>query len=279
MSGGVGISPPAGSGGGVRAWYMDWQTRTANSQADADVQDGGKSNVQYGGQWAASPPGRWLTVLSASGLGFPAGMTNVLRVELGASTVSQMLGIEGLWNTIADGGSIYFRYYQRVDFANGFDTGSMHHIQHDGHGTIGSEWKILTGVSGHVSFRLHAPPSDSNGAYDIKNTGAAVMNRTSVYRIEWHWTRSGSNLAVEVRIYDSTDTLIATGADFLSANFGTPLTANNSLTPYTAATVQKLEVGNNGPNLSGRDHSEYMYLAGFAVSFGDWLGSWNATYH
>lgn len=290
------VAPVGGGGGGVSLdWFSDWRAGTGSG--GAAIHDGTGANAKWGSDSGGNVGTANLQVIAASGLGFPAGMTNVLQSVLPTTTVSSMVRTtKGKFPSPSTGQYIYYRWYMRCDFPNltdGFDTGGLsnHPITSDnineagsGPGELKWEYHQMNVASNQLNWWFEIEPFNSSQKYRLSNVGGAVMMRTSTYMLEQRLLRTGAATAkVALRITDSSNALIATETNFINNNNGTTtLAADNPDIPLGSdpdAQFQTFSCGNNGPNLdAGRSAPASTYWGGWATrvsaSASDWIGTY-----
>jgi hypothetical protein len=256
----VSATPPPG---GSIAWSSDWRTSTGTS--GTALRDGGK----WTGELCDHPVAQ---VVPASGLGFPAGMTHVLRSEY-SNDLCRMVRATNQWTAPAVGQSIYFRIYYRNAAPDGANIGQAHPVQAT---SIAWEWKIRMPSNGITTLQWIFP----NLAYPDTHYDAPV-NTHQTYRLEWRIQRvSSSTCKVQVRVYDSGNVLIHDNNTFRSESYGGttyPLATRNPDMPCSGdSDFRTLEVGNNGP-ITTVGPGVYVYWGGAAVSLTGWVGPYSPT--
>lgn len=205
--GSAGVYVPAGA---TQDWFADWRTGTGST--NAVLQDTDKFNTIGG---------LGLSVISASGLGFPGEMANVLRVTPQESNGGYgFLRKTGL-GAVGVGESYYRRWYMRVEstadiYVSAPDDGETHPFQ-DGNANGDSNWLC------HV---WHSDPGSGFWTPELRgHTGSGILQRYrfgalaygAVHRVELHVHRTATTeFTMDARCYDTDDTtlLAASGADW-----------------------------------------------------------------
>jgi len=261
--------PP--SGGLVYA--SDWRTATGTSNNAKS--DGGKWNdlsVDGGG------PANRIEVISAAGLSFPSGMANVLKVLMPQANWQNsywnILVTKG-WALPAIGGSIYFRLYFRHD-VDGSGGDDMHNPQTGPPGSCPYTRQHVLSRPNTTALRFAV----GNKNNDSTNVHVWECNknlaRQTTYRVEEQYIRQATNSwKVHVRVYDSSDTMIASDPDFIDGYTGIVL--SNFTGTITSGTdcLRNWMIG--FPNqLCGSDTAahQHCYYGGYAVSLTDWCGAY-----
>lgn len=288
------VAPQGGGGGGSGTldWFSDFRNGTGFGATA--VHDGTGANAKWGGESGNNYGTNKLQVIAATGLGFPAGMTNVLEAVLDTTSISAMIRTgKGKWTspTVGTTPYMYLRWHQRCDYPNsntGYDPGGLgnHPVMADniigdgGPGELKWEFHIDDVSGGNLTFIADYNPQQGVKRYQLSNSGGAVMARTSVYCIEQRLQRTASATAkADLRITNSSGALIATSANYISVNspFGS-LAADNpdiDLGSDPDAQFQTITFGNNGPS-GTRNTSASVYYGGMAVrissSSTDWIG-------
>ena len=248
----------------------DWSTAAGNG-ANA-VFDGGKwdNSVDGGG------PADRMTVVSASGLGFPAGMSNVLRILYRNNDNEYWnVNVEDGWTLPPIGGSLYFRLYFRHDVA-GATGGQLHTVQTGPPGNcpftaeLQFEKVSTTGIDFYIS-NYGGSSSSSNG-----HDWTVRLAKNTTYRIEEQYVRTGTNAwKPHARLYDANNTLLFDDDDFDDTYTGVTMAQfTGNITSGTDCFRNKM-IGNPGDG-GGRGSSDaahqHIYYGGFAVSHDGWIG-------
>jgi hypothetical protein len=253
-------------------WFADWRTGTGST--NAVLQDTDKFGTIGG---------LGLEVVSASGLGFPGDMANVLRVTPQESNGGYgFLRKTGL-GAIGVGQSDFRRWYCRVEstadiYVSAPDDGETHPFQ-DGNANGDSNWLF------HV---WHSDPGGVGGwSPEFRgHTGGGILQRYrfgalaygAVHRFERKVTRtSTTEFTMDARAYDTNDTtlLAASGAAWNSEfEAGTMADRTFTIRPgYEDVFCDGQNAALNGLG-SGNWSVEtlYMYQGGLAMRRSDWCG-------
>jgi hypothetical protein len=258
-----GTTPPPGGGTGSALFSSDWRS--------GDLLDGGKWK-RWGGQGI-------LNIVSASGLGFPSGMTNVMRVAMGTGSFD-WVEANGKWSLPAVGQSRSFRMYLRnnVGDING-GWSSTHPVESKGtDGSIGGNfyaWHIGSNTNGTFPIALATSAPYPRNYWTMANgTGSTLgtLNKQTTYRIEWKFTRTGgSQYSLDMRVYGADDRTMVGDRNTIEAWGGSSLASNPNGITVDDAFMTGIRIGlNGGFSASG---SQYVYYGGFAVC-DDWCGAY-----
>lgn len=285
------IPPTTGITGGALDWFSDWRNAIGNT--DAALQDGTKWNT-----YVSTPVRELATVMSASGLGFPAGMTNVFRYEIPNNNTACQPKVSGQWTMPAVGEYQYLRYYIRCDFPDGLNPADQHfvHIGDDEGPASYESCYFLNGVEGGIgggvlngNYRIQFMPNWQSVATSDTAWYNIYLTTTQVYRIELRMLRSGTNqVRYASRVYDSAGNLRATAGrdeqvwfEYYGAqgwndlpDFVLDITAGTAVNHF-----ERMEIGYNGSSPTGVfTPTPYVYLGGMAVrvssSSDDWIGAY-----
>jgi hypothetical protein len=264
---------------GALLFQSDWSTGLGNTTSALRDTNQAKPWTQ-----ALIPTGaaNVSEVVSAAGLGFPAGMTNVLRIRHLANTVrSGGVQAQAIWPAPGVGQSLFFRVYLRNEIADsaGDLTGAL-----NGHHPIEP-------ISGNCAFAYNWTFSSKNdGTFPISfNTLEDAFPRTRwrlgkptqnllknhTYRLEWRITRVSNGHTVSVRIYDQSGTLVFDDNNIWDSQ-GTATLAAQPVLVITNSCLDKLFVGTNGPSsFNGMFTSDqFNYFGGVMVRSDTWCGAY-----
>jgi hypothetical protein len=249
---------------GTTIFESDW--RTATGTGTTALRDGTKWSewVNYGGP-------QLLSVVPATGMGFPAGMTNVLRVlQMGEQDAEHMQLTNGVPAPSA-GSHLYYRIYTRVDEAA--QGGGSDHPVEPVPGSCPFLWtfKRSIGANGWTpEWQFSNTPSEEWWNLRVQ------LQKNTVYRIEWHFFfTTASTFKFDTRIYDAAGTLLYTDVDFLSGNFlNQTLQARDPDFRNTQNDCfRHLFVGNNG-QANWNATNTYTYWGGVKVCRDGWCGAY-----
>lgn len=286
---------PAGGGGGGGGTVLlssDWAT--ALGQSNAAILDTDKpSGWEYLGH-GGGPENNRLEVISSSGLGFPASMTNVLRSLLPAGT-QNYTQIQRDWTPIAVGETLYYRVYFRQAMAD--SEGSLSHAGNhtiescNGGGAFGSDggWTFAWGNNADGTFLLQWRFNVYGNAHVIgfgtETEGSPTyLDKNKTYRIEWSIERVGTSLAeFHGRVYDEAvsttvpvfDDTNMSGYDYDGGNHrGTIASGYGTNLPLQNNSFGTVELGPNGVGWT-LAANQYAYYGGMRMVLG---GSWIGPY-
>jgi hypothetical protein len=179
------IQGEAVGGGGEPAresglFSSDW--RHATGAGDEATRDGASGSER----WTSIDNGGWITVVSAAGLGFPDGMTNVIRFTQHGDTESSEVQKNGIGSPPSIGEIRRWRLYWRCDEGNqpSYDHGIQPSI-----GSCAVTWAIKKSPqAGGVHIFHQFGDTGGDQYYGLINsaTGANILlAKNTVYRFEW----------------------------------------------------------------------------------------------
>lgn len=258
-----GTTPPPSGGNGSALFSSDWRS--------GDLLDGGKWR-RWGGQGI-------LNIVSSSGLGFPSGMTNVMRVAMGTGSFD-WVEANGKWSLPAVGQSRAFRMYLRNNVANiSGGWSSTHPVESKGtDGSIAGNfwaWHLGSNTNGTFPIALAVSAPYPRNYWTMANgTGSTLgtLNKQTTYRIEWKFTRTGGNqYSLDMRVYGADDRTLVADRNSIEAWGGSSLASNPNGITVDDAFMTGIRIGlNGGFSASG---TNYVYYGGFAVC-SDWCGAY-----
>lgn len=233
--------------------------------------------VLDGGKWARWGDNGALASVSAAGLGFPAGMSNVLRVTMGTGTFDWVQA-SGKWSLPAIGGSRAFRvYFRNAVTATSGGWAATHPIESKGtDGSIaGNFYAWHVGAAGELALGTEAPwPRNYLSTSSTTNADVGRLPKNTTYRLEWKWTRANAtDYRLDVAIYDAAGAKVEDRTTFKAWGGGT--LASYGSAPFTLDdwAVTGLRLGINGGFAASG--AQYVYWGGFAVC-ADWCGPYAA---
>ena len=248
-------------------WESDWSNSTGNS-SDA---------LLDGGEWDSIMDNNdVLYVVDSSGLGFPAGMQNVLRWSIPQGSAGKMVHVEGNWAAPSVGDSLYYRWYHLSTVADGEPAGGMqmHWLQ-----ASSLAWLFLSRApsTARQLMSLDVLLNYPDNRFYWQNTSSIAQQLTNqVYRFEMKLLRTSSTQGnVSLRVYDGNNNLIADSDDWLNDNLNS-LTNRNIIINLSDADYHTFEIGNNDVNAASAA-TGYMYAGGFAVCDTTWCGAYGAA--
>lgn len=244
-----------------------WDAATGTS--DNAVTDGSVWNGPTGSSLL-------LEVIASTGLDFPSGMTNVLRIEQPENTGHNAINLgPGAWDLPANGSSIWKRIYWRNNATSVGKSGLLHPLQScaSGGSLCGDLWWKHDYPGGSV-WKLLIQPQDTTWPNNQFTPGSVFAFNTT-YRIEWEFARiSTTTWNLHCRIYDSSDVLLYEDADFGNAQSGS-LADTPTITTDTPESQQECFLAfQGGEGVPGG--GEFMYFGGWAVSLADWCGPYSS---
>lgn len=273
--GGDGPNGPGGQPADL-AFASDWST--ARGTAANAVSDGGKwaLNIDNG---ATVAPDR-MEIIAASGLGFPGGMSNILKVrhpEALTSSYYWNVSVINGWPLPPSGESLYKRMYFRHDIG-GTGGGDMHSVSTGPPGACPYSWGFQFARAGTSQFEFSI--STTVAGNEHRWTFNQLLNRETTYRIECAFLRQDVNLwRMHARLYGPNEALLGDDAAFNCTWHGT-----HTLQSYTGSITsvtdchRNLMIGQqNQPGRGSTDPAhENMYYGGVAISLSDWCGPYVA---
>lgn len=302
-----GVTGTVGGGGSAAPQFIaNWSTGTGQSLTA--LQDGGLFNY-IDSNWGVGNPYRG-EVVSASGLGFPAGLANVFSFGMTPSSTPPKdsrggVAVSGASTGIpvpAIGETTFHRFYFRnairdavpgganAHFFQGWDTGTT--LNPAGSSPSQHWWyKFGSRADGRFPWRLEWQRSSELGGDNwealiepfspLAVTDLLLKNTT--YLIEVAYTRTGANaFTITTRIDAAgTDvryhTFAPTGSSFI------PLSTRNTNVRLDPETLRTCWIGNNdpGPTFTGADPElDKLYVGAVAIavrsSATDWIGAFES---
>lgn len=278
--------PPPGTGG-TPIFHSDWSSATGSS--DAAIRDNGKAtpwSARWGGQGS-------LNVVPATGLGFPATMTNVLRVQHYQQDFDWVMA-NNIWSVPAIGSAIYFRVYIRNTVDNAVDAGSSyastHPVESEGNpnGISGGYYAMHYGSYSDGTFPFFVAMNNATYPYNGWTPGAPTSNhggrnydpatlvKNTTYRVEWKFTRTAANrYDFDMRIYGGDDKTLLFDRTNIYAWGGNRQTiaTNGTGLSIDDSHVSDLRIGINGGFAT--PSPQFVYWGGFAVCSDDWCGAYS----
>lgn len=255
----------------------------------------GDAAVGDGGLWAVENSGDdRLTVVSAAGLDFPAGMTNVLHIRYRSSPYTPAngrpycaVGKEDMTTAPSQvGDKVFYRYYFRSEVTVNPGYGSHHPVQSafeagDCPGVCSVNHAHGSTFSWHTA-NLSMPTYDDTHRWFKDSFWGASLSANKTYRAEWCLEKAGAeSYKLSVRIYDSSDVLLADDDDFV-CNINSH---NHTLADWNASPGNNINSANVGCiahlwlthqgdwNVTDEDGNRIWY-GGVAASETQWCGPW-----
>ncbi len=250
-------------------FHSDWSTATGETSAallDTDKPipwDSFRSNSSS------------YQIVVATGLDFPT--TNVLRTDAiwRGSPAGAFAGGNRLSNGIpnpAVGNSLFYRVYLRVATPDAYTADNLTHPYQDGPSGSQTNWQheVVTSPNGTWIHRLN-----TGNAWPNNRWPSPTLNKNQTYRFELQIHRIGTTTwNAHVRLYDSSDRLIATDADYNNINNSANLASTPTFTFNNISFLTGLQIGGNG--WAGGVAGDYGFIAyywgGLCVRTNDWCG-------
>jgi hypothetical protein len=283
----AGIAGMSGSGGAALGGLASSGSGSHSAGGDTLVESNwtngtgtGTTAVGDDGIWAVNQgvAGDQLEVIAATGLDFPAGLSNVLRIRQEGEPDFCDVQITGLPQPGA-GADRFYRVYLRWDEAaqSGYDHG-MQPIP----GTCAIDWALKRNprTGGVHHFHQFGNAASDEPYFGLIDTGGndILLSRTATYRYEFHFHfLSTTTFQVGgIRIYNSSNTLLYTAANFYHLDFpGDSAHRLDTMNPtFTVGSTcfQNFMLGNNGQ--SGWTATEtFTYYGAFKIRTADWCGA------
>lgn len=236
-----------------------WDAATGN--AVAAYSDGNK--------WSDFNFTAGLNVVSTGAAGgtWPIDMNNVLDAMVDG-VHSPDVHLAGVFTTPTSGNSVWYRTYIRAPIPENVVSNSNHCIEPNS-GTPAFDWGFLVQPNSATTWYLQFY-NDLNGSahrYDL-NTN---LDQGMVYRLEWQFKKlAGANAwQIFIRIYDASDTLLYTEANFIGLNSEGALSGIASSTIAESSVNGDLLLGVNGLATAA---SRHLYFGGVALRTDNWCG-------
>jgi hypothetical protein len=280
-------------GGGVLPedfiFHTDWAT--ALGSGDDALRDTDKTVPWDSTQNAAAED---LEVIDATGLGFPAGMANVLEHTFnpnettGHGRAAFLILPEGSIAAPGIGETLYHRIYIRCDYAgiNQVAAGSHHPLENE-QGSSGSvlwNWHPGAASDGTWANLLYwddpgtVPTNWHHQNSNNYNNAANRLDQEAVYRYEWAITREDTaSYSMKVRIYDTDDVTLlfpdtnGTETKMVNSNGSSTLLLEGAVLEGDVDILTGVRLGNNGWGVPV-DGTQKDYWGGFAIRTEDWCG-------
>lgn len=252
----------------------DWSTEIGATENACT--DGGAFNV------TTNLDTDYLDVVSASGLDFPVGMSNVLRVRRNGTGHSTDVRAQGLWSVPSVGQKLFYRIYLRNDISNavGDQAVSNHAVQFvDGVPAFEFNIWVDSWANGNFKHRWNNGNSDNSKRFrpGTDNPQVAATAKFATWRLEWMLERTGtSTWFFDYRTYNSAGTLVYDRSNYYNNNGSQTLDAyldGGGTMSVTAANTDKIQIGSSGGEWSFSS-DQYYYFGGFMVRSDDWCGAY-----
>lgn len=266
-------------------------SRAVTDTAAVTVEAAGLLTPEFQSDWsfatgtsasALSDNGKWderavgFEVVASSGLGFPAGMANVIDVDW-----------DGVFNfartdTIsvpAIGDTRHYRWYMRVDIPDDVADLETHPIQ-DGLSAPTTNWmfKVFHNSAGDGFWRPSLWTQGNAYPFIRWTANSTALTKGEVYRVELMIDRtSATEYKTAIRIYDDANVLVADEFDFFREDSGS-LTLGSIDPTLTFYDVNELAGLNCGSNDADPEAGRYGYQGGFAVVDNQgWIGAYGSV--
>jgi hypothetical protein len=251
------------------SWFTDWRSGTGTGTTA--LRDGSGTSAKWSSEACINP---LLTVMPATGLGFPAGLANVLRTEFSAQLCRKVVRDTG-WTTPAIGEYVFYRLYFRDDMPDGANGGGAHLVEsHIGDIAWALRWQNAS--AGNFRFEWVFPrQAQSDIAFGTSlQTGAT-------YRVEWRLQRiDATNAKASVRIYNSSGTMVADDSNLLNSGSVSLATRNPSITGISSVNndLRSIDLGQSGQFGATAGPGIYVYFGGLAVRVTSDANGWIGPY-
>lgn len=252
---------------GTLLFGSDWSGDTGESTPA--VTDGGRWSV------IGNTEDR-VTVVPATGLGFPSGMENVLRIRHRTSHAVGVYRDRG-WPAPAINEHLYYRVYIRMSIAQA-DPPPLDNSAHPIMARPGTAAFALLQNLGQTfrwTLAINNSPNDNTHRFSFN------AQRDAVYRFEFHYHRLTATTArLEVRVYDAGDVLVATGSDMpcTAGHLAAHTLADVGIVVFPSAStfdgLTGMTISHEGANWGpfSDDRVNMNYYGGVAVSRSGWIG-------
>lgn len=269
--------PPPDSTPVVTAVFAsDWRSGTGSS--DAAVRDTAQA-VPWDG---VAGNGSLSEVVPATGLDFPSAHALLVRggwrsSPAGAAAENPRLNAgSGHLPVPAVGQSLFYRWYIRVVIPDSYVADDLTHPIQDGTNGSVTNWQFEVTNNANATWNMSWNVGQNawpNNRWFLQ----APLNKNQTYRVELQIQRTGTNaFNLHARVYDASNTLRYSDADFRNANGSATLAGNPSLGFTAVENLAGFQVGFNG--LNGGQESDYpidlYYQGGVAISRDGWLGAY-----
>lgn len=267
---------PSGGGGSPDAdtvFRSDFGTATGTST----------TALLDGSKWSAYEGNGIMSVVSASGLGFPASIANVMQVDYNSdSTFDWVYGTNIFPYPSNLGDSLYLRMYFRHAGTNAVDGpwASAHPMESEGghSGVAGLFWDLKLGNWADGTFPF-AWVIDSPSLYlsyvtnnDATHGAPAALTKNVTRRLELKFTNTGTNsFALDSRLYAGDDTTLIADRNSIYEWGGAALSTLSTAQPLDSTHLRSLRIGKNGGWGTGASGSK-VYWSGFRARTADWCG-------
>lgn len=255
--------------------------------ASGDLLDGGK--------WTRQIYQNVISLVSAAGHGFPAGIANVVRVRMGLEltqngqtftatdwliTATKTVNGQQVpqWSVPKVGESRAFRFYFRNENENFLGGWSATHSVESfpNGGSTPSNVKMIAmkfgnDASGTFPWVLATGEAYPKNYFAIgKDANKGTLQKNVTYRLEWKLTRMASGYTLDVRVTDPSGTVVGSASNIYAWGGGT--LASSPSVAIADANATALRFGTNGGYSAGSRAPQYFYYGAFMVC-ADWCGA------
>ena len=278
------------AGGSLPTLVGHWDWSTGTGWTDAVGRDTNKTvalTLFNGGNGGVD-------IASVAGKGFPTGIVNGVRNNRSSGSNFDWVGAQDVWAAPSVGQTLYGRIYFRneiVSTAN-LDYGACHPFESYGansggynfDGNGGYSFKLGNNTDGTTFgfvFATYGTGTQYYWGYNVTTPANSATNpallKNHTYRFEWALTRTtGNTYTLQLRLYNESGTLIASGTDWKDNYNGGGVALNSSRTTTMIDTsIRGMRVGTNGG--WGVGSAQYVYWSGLAVSLTDWCGPYDSV--
>lgn len=282
-------APSGGGGGGLPTLVGHWDWSTGTGWTDAVGRDTNKTvdlTLFNGGNGGVD-------IASVSGKNFPTGIVNGVRNDRTSGSNFDWVGAQNVWAAPTVGQTLYGRMYGRNEITSNtnLDYGACHPVEsygansggYDFDGNGGYSFKIGNNTDGTWDFVVatYGTGTQYYWGYNVASPASSATNpalaKNHTYRFEWALTRTtGNTYTLQLRLYNESGTLIASGTDWKDNLNGGGVSLDSSRTTTMIDTsIRGFRVGTNGG--WGVGSSQYMYWSGLAFSLTDWCGPYDSV--
>lgn len=237
-----------------------------------------------GGLWTDVNPDGMLEVVATTGLGFPAGMANCLKVRLVTGGNSGEVTAVGVWNVPAIGEKLFYRIYFRNDVANeqGDQLVSFHPWElNSGLAAFAYEWSTNALANGTCQCRFRFEDTgdgvEPHWQRVVPENPEEMINKFEVYRLELMLERTDTNLWIaEPRVYNDANELLYDKNNMYNDNGSETLTAflaRGGRFIIDPQYMDEMLVGSSGGAWSFTE-DQFIYWGGFMIRSDDWCGAY-----
>lgn len=288
-----------GAEGGWSAWSDTVQFVASSTVESLDFYSSWDAgNNLDGGVWEYfTVDSQYMDVVAATGLDMPAGITNVLRIEVpdhrpNPCCPAVQISVTDAWPMPGIGEAAFYRVWFRNHFPVGFSMPNLHFL-HLGHysGTAyeSTFWwqpdESAGAVASNGAHRLQFKPDWQTATTTENAWHNHYIFSDSTYRLEYKILRVDTNeLRYSTRLYGPDGTLRNSSPsqiffEYYGAEPWTRIEDFEMFVGNAASVIRVVELGYNGSNPSGVfSPTPYMHFAGFAVRVSADTTAWIGDY-